>query len=763
MRNYCKLENEWKFTKEPQNEVPVKLHEDWESVTLPHSWNWYDGQDGKADYYRGKCWYVKELDIPQLKPGTRVYAEFLAAASACEVYVNSQKVTAHEGGYSIFRADITPYLSNAENVLSVMVNNAHQDQIYPQMADFTFYGGLYRGVNLIFVPETHFDLDYHGSLGVTVTSALLSSSADENEENNAKVSLHAYVSNPTENDTVLFTIYDQDKNIAATIARPAQKDTYAEIMLSDIHLWQGVEDPYLYGIEALLIRHNEVLDEVHTRHGFREFSVDPQKGFFLNGVLTPLRGVSRHQDHLDLGNALTYREHLEDAQLIRNLGANTIRLAHYQHSQDFYDICDEMGFIVWAEIPFISSMNPVPEAHANCLSQMTELIVQNYNHASICFWGISNEITIGGDSDPQLLHNLKELNQLAHELDPSRLTTMAQVSALPMTDEQNQITNVVSYNHYFGWYQGVFTDNEKWLDTFHAMYPDRPLGISEYGCEGIISYHNDDPKAGDYSEEYQALYHEHMAQIIEERPWLWATHIWNMFDFGCDARDEGGVAGRNNKGLVTLDRKVKKDIYYLYQAYWSKNPVLHICCKRYAKRTQDAIAVKVYSNLPSVALYADGVLVEKKDGNRIFIFENVSLKDGFTTITVKSGEYMDSTCFEKVSEPYAPYVLIEDESETGVTNWFDNVDITKKQPLTFNEEYFSIKDKMKDILKNDEASTVLVNAISSMMGMKLKKSMLAIMGGQTLESLGDKVPAKEGVDTEALVGYINSELQKIKK
>lgn len=755
MRNYCKLENEWRFTKEPQKEIPVSLNEEWESVSLPHCWNRYDGQDGKADYYRGKCWYVKELMLPEQKTGTHVYAEFPAAASACEVYVNGQKVAEHEGGYSIFRADITPFLNGARNILSVMVTNEHQEHIYPQMADFTFYGGLYRGVNLIYVPETHFDLDYYGSQGISISSSLTG-------KNQAKVVMHAYVTNPKESDQILFTVYDKDKNTVAAIARPAEKDTKAEITLSDLHLWQGVEAPYLYGIEALLVRHNEVLDETHARHGFREFSVDPQKGFFLNGVLTPLRGVSRHQDRLDLGYALTYAEHLEDATLIRDLGANTIRLAHYQHSQDFYDICDEMGFIVWAEIPFISSMNPLPAAHQNCISQMKELIYQNYNHTSICFWGISNEITIG-ESTTQLVDNLKDLNSLVHELDPSRLSTMAQVSALPMEDEQNLITDVLSYNHYFGWYQGEFTDNEKWLDAFHAIHPDRALGISEYGCEGIITYHNDSPKAGDYSEEYQALYHEHMAQVIEERPWLWATHIWNMFDFGCDAREEGGVAGRNNKGLVTLDRKVKKDIYYLYQAYWSKKPVLHICSKRYAKRPQDAITVKVYSNLSEIELFVDGLLMDKKEGGHVITFENVKLKEGFTTIIVKSGEFSDTTCFEKVAEAYAPYVLIEDESDTGVTNWFDDLDITQKQPMTFHEGYFSIKDTMNTILKNDKASSVLVNAVSSMTGMRLKKSMLKIMGSQTLENLSSKVPSKDGVDIDAAIAYINAELQKIAK
>ena len=755
MRNVYKLENDWFFTKEPQDQVPAAPGQNWEAVTLPHCWNRYDGQDGGADFYRGKCWYVKNLKLPVLKPGTRIYAEFLAAASSCEVYVNGQKAATHEGGYSIFRADITSYLKDTDNVLSVMVNNQHQDQIYPQMADFTFYGGLYRGVNLIFVPETHFDLDYHGSQGVTVSSEITG-------DKQAKLTLHAYVKNAKETDQVLFTIYDQEKNIVGSITRPAAEDTFAEVLLMDLHLWQGVEDPYLYTVEAILSRHNEVLDEMQVRHGFRSFYVDPQKGFYLNGILTPLRGVSRHQDRLDIGYALTYKEHLEDGQLIKELGANTIRLAHYQHSQDFYNICDEMGFILWAEIPFISSMNPLPEAHQNCISQMTELINQNYNHSSICFWGISNEITIG-ESNPQLVKNLKELNALAHKLDPSRLTTMAQVSNLPMEDEQNQITDVLSYNHYFGWYQGELTDNEKWLDAFHAMHPDRALGISEYGCEGIITYHNDAPKAGDYSEEYQALYHEHMAKIIDERPWLWATHIWNMFDFGCDARDEGGVAGRNNKGLMTLDRKIKKDIFYLYQAYWSKAPVLHICSKRYAKRTQDMISVKVYSNQPEVELYVDGVFVEKKPGSHVFVFENVALKDGFTSITVKAGASSDTACFEKAAEPYAPYVLIEDESNTGVTNWFDNVDMTKAQPMTFNEGYFSIKDQMKVILKNDAASTVLVNAISSLMGMKLKKSMLAIMGSQTLEGLADKMPAKEGMNVDAIMSYINTELQKIAK
>lgn len=756
MRQYETLQNGWFFTKKELEKVPVTLPtEDWEIISLPHTWNNIDGQDGGADYYRGKCWYVTELTIQPPMPDSLVYLEFQAASSACEVYVNGKKVTEHEGGYSTFRADITSYLEKEKNILAVMVNNKHQDQIYPQMADFTFYGGLYREVNLIYVRKTHFDLDYFGSEGITVSSKITG-------DRQALMTLHGYVSNPQEFDQVLFTVYDAHGTEVAAISRPAESDTTAELTMSDLHLWQGVEDPYLYTIDAVVLRHNEVQDQVRVRHGFREFSADPQKGFFLNGKLTPLRGVSRHQDYLGLGNALTFAEHLEDAQLIQELGANTIRLAHYQHSQDFYDLCDEMGFIVWAEIPFISRMNAEPKAHENCISQMKELIYQNYNHSSICFWGISNEITIGG-STPNLLENLRALNNLAHDLDPTRLTTMAQVSALPMDDEQNQITDILSYNHYFGWYGGSYHDNEKWLDAFHEMHPDRALGISEYGCEGIITYHNDDPKAGDYSEEYQALYHEHMAKVIEERPWLWATHIWNMFDFGCDARDEGGVAGRNDKGLVTFDRQVKKDIFYLYQAYWSQKPMIHICSKRYAKRTQDSITVKVYSNLSEVELFVDGTSVEKKEGYRVFTFENVPLKDGFTTVTAKSGSYSDTTCFEKVENPVDSYVYVEDESETGVTNWFEYADLEKEREMTFHEGFYSVQDTMDEILKNDEASDILIGAVSGFMNMNVKKSMLQIMGGSRLIDMTSMAPEGKEEDMKKVFSLINEKLQEIPK
>ncbi|OZG69223.1 glycoside hydrolase family 2 protein [Bifidobacterium eulemuris] len=758
MRTTQTLHDGWLFTKDQIDGVPTCSDaKGWRPVTVPHSWNALDGQDGGADYWRGACWYVTELTLPESAPGTRTYLEFEGAATVAEVYVNGHKVAEHEGAYGAFRADVTDVLTDAANELAVRVDNAERSDIYPQMADFTFYGGLYRPVTVIQVNPTHFDLDYHAGPGVTVSSTI--------EDGNALLDARAWVSDPQEGDQVYFEVTDDCETIVAAATMPAAASVRTEITIPDAHLWQGTEDPYLYTVTASIVRHNEVVDQIEVAHGVREFRFDPAQGFFLNGKLTPLRGVSRHQDRLGKGNALEYADHFEDAALISELGANTIRLAHYQQSQDFYDLCDRFGFVVWAEIPFISRMNADPAAHRDCIHQMTELITQSFNHASILMWGISNEILIGGDS-PQLVANLKELNDLAHRLDPTRPTTMAQVSSTPMDSEHNQITDILSYNHYFGWYGGKMEDNEAWVDQFHAMHPDRSFGLSEYGCEGIISYHTDDPQCGDYSEEYQALYHEHMADIIDQRPWLWGTHVWNMFDFGCDARNEGGVQGRNNKGLMTIDRKIRKDSFYVYQAHWSKEPMVHIASKRFAKRASDAITVKVYSNQPSVTLFVDGVEHATIVGSHVFSFADVPLHEGFTHISAKAGELTDSTTFEKVAEPWAPYVFVDPEGGAGVSNWFDDVNLDEVQAIgDIDETCFSVKDLINDIIANKEAAQVLANAASSMAGMRVKASMLGIMGNQSVESLlaeGGMMGGATENHSEKLA-YINQQLQRIKK
>lgn len=757
MRKEVIINNGWYFTKEKQTSLPV-CPKGWEKVSLPHTWNAYDGQDGGADYFRGECFYLKELEFSQILDSRLYYIEFGAVASQCKVYLNGQLVTQHKGGYSRFRANITPYIKGGKNILAVCADNSPTSDIYPQMADFTFYGGIHRSVKLIEVESTHFDLDFYGADGLEAYSDIF-----DEDDGYAKAILHlkSYVVSPQPDDCVRYIVYNGEGGVVAEVFCGADTPE-TTLELERVRLWQGIKNPYLYGVEAQIIRRNEVLDNVSISHGFRSFFVDSEKGFFLNGELTPLRGVSRHGDRHNKGLALSLEDHIRDAMLISEVGANTVRLAHYQHAEEFYELCDRYGFVVWAEIPFISKMNNDPEAHKNCILQMKELIYQNFNHPSICFWGISNEITIGGSSDT-LVKNLNDLNDLVHSLDKTRITTMAQVSMLPQDDEQNQITDILAYNHYFGWYGGQLSDNEKWFDEFHRKYPDRAIGISEYGCEGIISYHNESPRMGDYSEEYQAKYHEHMLNLLHSRDWIWGSYVWNMFDFGCDARDEGGVSGRNNKGLVSFDRAIKKDSFYICKAYWSDEPFVHICSKRYRERESKKINIKVYSNCDSVSLYVNGKDMGSVEGKYVFEFTDVRLSYGINTITAKSGGLEDTTVVCRVQKEPEGFVLKED-NQGFVGNWFDGKEESDPGELTFNEGYYSIKNTIREILDSNEAGDILAHALSSIMGMNIKKSMLMIMSEQTPETMleNDQIKQKIGIESEKAIRLVNSELQKIR-
>ena len=754
MRKVCNLNAGWKFIQENAG-LPEGYPENWQNIDLPHTWNAVDGHDGNGSYDRGSYWYARTCETPkQPLAGGRVYVEILAAGQQAAVYVNGTKVTYHEGGYSTFRADITEQCKEeGENLLVVNCSNEYKDSVYPQSADFTFYGGLYRGVNLISVPDTHFDLDYYGGPGLMVTPK-----PDDN--GGAVFEIESWVTNPDENFTVMYSIADAEGNAVASAVRPAE-DASVTVYVPDAKRWE-IDDPYLYTVTAILQRRNEAYDEVSARVGVRSFSCDPEKGFIINDVETPLRGVSRHQDQLYKGNALTKEDHYADAKMIKELGANTIRLAHYQHSQDFYDACDELGFIIWAEIPFISVFNPDPAAHENCISQMKELIIQNYNHPSICFWGVSNEILIGGISD-KLVENHKELNALCKELDPTRLTTIAHVSMTPIESPMHGITDVESYNHYFGWYGGKMEDNGPWFDNFHEIHPEICIGVSEYGCEGIVTYHGPNPACKDYSEEYQALYHEHLAQVLEDRPWIWSSHVWNMFDFGCAARNEGGVAGRNNKGLVTIDRKTKKDSYYVYQAYWSKKPMVHLCGKRYAQRAGETTEIRVYSNQPTVTLYVNGEAAEEKSANKVFVF-HVALKDGSNVILAQAGEVKDSMTLEKVEKEPSIYVLPEvNERAEGVANWFKLVgDMDLKAPMEFPEGKYSVKDKMEEIAKSPEAFQVVSEAVKLAMNMDMipGEGMYDMLKSMTLENMLEMAGS---MAPEGFAESVNAKLIKIDK
>ncbi len=807
MRKIIPFNDNWSFSKDRIN---------WEQVTLPHTWNAVDGMDGRGEYYRGRCYYRKQLPTPMLQEGERVFLEILALSLCGTVYVNDTEVGSHEGGFSSFAVDITDALLPCEsktdaasgqtaatpapppvNTITILADNSPHSNIYPQMADFTFYGGLYRGVNLLLLPEHHFEVEYHGAQGLAITPEIIGN-ANLDRDGAAKqgvcpsccdtgnltqcamLHLNSWVTNPSPDYTVRYQIEDASKAVISEVWRPSEEPK-ADILLPRPHLWQGVEDPYLYTCTATLVYRNETVDEINSRFGIRSFHVTPDKGFFLNGKPMMLRGVSRHQDRLYQGNALTKAQHYEDAALIREIGANTVRLAHYQHSRDFYDACDEYGFIVWAEIPYISSQSDDPKAHENCRLQMEDLIYQNYNHPSICFWGISNEITIAGEK-PGLVENHKSLNALVKKLDPSRLTTIAHVSMLPLDSALHGITDVESYNHYFGWYGGSYENNEKWLDNFHETYPDICLGLSEYGAEGIITYQPDTPKCRDYSEAYQAEYHEHMAKILMERPYLWATHVWNMFDFGCAARNEGGTAGRNNKGLVTIDRKIKKDAFYVYKAYWSSKPFVHLCGRRCAQRTAEDVdslgneitTVKAYSNLSQVTLYVNDTPFATQHGDKIFVFQNVPLSEGFTYLTAEAGSgalrCTDTMTLELVEEKPDIYTLPEEDDDgDGVANWFEHVEtVASDAPMEYSDQHFSVHDKLNTIAADDKAFSVLANAILAMTGMKMKKSMLAMMGEKTFAELSGMMASMGGGEPdrkipENALQIINAELNKIKK
>ena len=741
----------------------ISLNENWtlsfpkgdhvtEQVNLPHTWNAVDGNDGNGSYLRTTGVYTRTFEQPkQPREGGRTYVEVLAAALNATVKVNGTVATTHEGGFSIFRADVTDLCHEGENELTIEVSNEDTPSMYPASADFTFYGGLYRGVNLISVSNAHFDLDYYGGPGIMVTPV-------PTEDGGANFTIKSFVTNPADDLTVLYSIEDCFGREVASAVR-GSAETEVTIYVPDAQLW-SMDEPNLYTVTATLQRNNEAVDEICANVGVRSFKVTPNEGFSINGVPTPLRGVSRHQDRVFEGNALTPEEHYEDAMLIKELGANTIRLAHYQHSQDFYDACDEIGFAVWAEIPFISVFKKGEGAHTHVMEEMKELIIQNYNHPSIMFWGISNEILIGGISQ-ELVDTHHDLEKLCKELDPTRLTTIAHVSHTPVDGPMHHITDLESYNHYFGWYGGKMEQNGPWLDKFHAEHPDICIGISEYGTEGIINWHSNDPQCKDYTEEYQALYHEHLAQVFEDRPWVWATHCWNMFDFGCAARHEGGVAGRNNKGLMTIDRKTKKDSYFVYQAYWSKLPMVHIAGRRHAQRAGETTEIKVYSNQDNVVLYVNGKEVGQQTAHRVFKF-NVALEEGFNTILAVAGDVKDSITLEKVEKEPDYYTLPEfNERQEGVANWFKQVgSLDLKAPMEFPEGYYSIKDNMEDLSKNEEALALATRAVKLATNFDIKPGvgMWDMMKRMTPEAMAKMINMPDG-----FIESLNAQLIKIKK
>lgn len=721
MREALVFNENWTFTKPGTAPVPVRL---------PHTWNAQDGQDGGNDYWRGTAVYEKEFSRPDF--AREIVLEFAGAAMSADVFINGIQLAHHDGGYSTFRVNITEALVPGNNKITVYVDNSENDRVYPQKADFTFYGGLYRDVRLLLLPTEHFEVCKDGTPGIKVTPVVTGARAE--------VTVETWQNGE---GTVSFRFDDR-------VYTAESRNGYASVTfpIENVHLWDGVEDPYLYRVEAQFGE-----DVVTARFGCRSFSFDPEKGFFLNGHPYPLRGVSRHQDFLGVGNAVTLQEQKLDMELIREIGANTIRLAHYQHSQEFYDLCDEYGMVVWAEIPYITEH--MPNGRQNTLDQMRELITQCYNHPSIICWGLSNEVAVHGIT-ADLMQNHVLLNDLCHEMDKTRPTTMAHAFMLEHESPLIQIPDIGSYNLYFGWYMGTLEQNDSFFDEYHKKFPKRIMGFSEYGADANIQFQTAHPTQGDYSEQYQCLYHESLLGTIRRHPWMWATHLWNMFDFAADGRDEGGAHGLNQKGLVTFDRKIKKDAFYLYKAAWNQeDPFVHICGRRYVDRTEQETEVRVYSNQHQVTLMMDGHKAAELEGDTVFVFK-IAIS-GKHTVKAVAGPCWDQITIRKVDHPNKAYSL----GETGaVSNWFDEAD--------FKSDHYSIRDSFGVLMAHPQAGKLVGDLMSKIVESRgdvaktanknpnLQKMLAGMSFQALLKQAGDSV--SEGTSRE-----LNAALQKIPK
>ena len=711
-----------------------------ETVTLPHTWNAIDGQSA-SDYYRGACTYTKTFSKPKLADGEQIYLEINGANSSSTVSLNGKVLAHHDGGYSTYRVNMTENLLE-ENELVIVVDNSANDYVYPQRADFTFYGGLYRDVKLITVPASHFDLDYYGGKGFYITP--------EMKDDEASVRFDAYVTGEAEK--VVVTV-EGVGDVTLEVPQEDDQTLYEESMASvthlsgtmtiaNPHLWDGRKDPFLYTATAMLYQGGEVIDEVSSKFGCRTYHFDPERGFFLNGRSYPLRGVSRHQDRLGVGNALTKEMHEEDMDLILSVGANSIRLAHYQHDQYFYDLCDEKGIVAWAEIPYITVH--MDGGRENTISQMKELIVQNYNHASIICWAISNEISLQGVTE-ELLENHRVLNDLIHRMDKNRVSAMANLFMLDTKSPLVDLPDIRGYNLYYGWYVGDVQDNDVFFDQFHKEHPDTVIGLTEYGADSVITLQSPKPEKGDYTESYMAVYHEHMLQMISERPYLWGTYVWNMFEFAAAGRDEAGDPGKNHKGLITFDRKQKKDAYYIYKAWWSDEPFVHLCGSRYADRVEPVTEIKVYSNQKRIALYVDGELFKEEEGEHIFTFEvPIQGEHHIKAVCVDDGALQDEMNIRKVEEPNPSYFM----DATKVRNWFDE---PTDEQVSEDDKYLSLNSTMEEIQATPQGAALLEQMMSQMQGsvaggmgenVEIPEAMMAMIARQPLK----KLLAQGGID-----------------
>jgi beta-galactosidase len=644
------LNRGWKFHLGDAAGAEAEAFDDagWAAVSLPHTWNARDGQDGGGDYFRGTGWYRRRFTASRAWAGREVYVQFDGANRRADVYLNGHLLGTHLGGFARFRFDATPYVrAGAQNVLAVRVNNEVND-IAPTVADFTFFGGIYRGVSLLVTDRLQVETLDYASPGVYLKQERVSRSR---AELSVTVKLANHESRPAElrvRAVVAGAGGAALKEAEATVhvEAGARAQVVERLALARPRLWDGIGDPYLYKVYAEVYEGPRLRDRVEQPLGLRFFKVDPEEGFFLNGRHLDLHGVSRHQDRPNKGWAISEADEREDFALIREVGADAIRAAHYQQSQLWYSLADRAGLVVWAEIPFVGPALDSPSFAENAAEQLRELIRQNYNHPSIIFWGVGNE-TRGAAADALIARLADEVRSE----DPTRLSTYASDHA--DDDPKNWHTELTAFNRYYGWYGGSLEDFAAWADRIHREFPRARVGVSEYGAGASIMQHETNPTRPKpasrlHPEEYQALFHEAYWNAMRSRPFLWCKFVWNMFDFASDRRSEGDTPGRNDKGLVTYDRRTRKDAFFWYKANWSDAPVLYITGRRNVRRTETVAEVKVYSNADSVELFVNGVSEGRRAGeNHIFRWKGVALKEGENRVVARAaraGRRLSDSC-----------------------------------------------------------------------------------------------------------------------
>jgi beta-galactosidase len=658
-RSERRLMDAWKFHRGAASGAEAVGFDDhaWQTIALPHTWNARDGQDGGGNYFRGDGWYRRRFSTDAAWRGRRVFLQFDGANRTAEVFLNGRRLGRHRGGFARFRFDITDALKAAgENLLAVRVNNDPHDNMIPVSADYTFYGGLYRAVSIVTTDPVHVDLLDYASPGVFVRQANVTPEAAQLQVR-VKLANDAAVANDL---TVRVTIVNAaGETVAATesgaslLAR-ARGELRRDLVVMQPHLWDGQADPYLYQVRTKIFVRGRLCDEVDLPLGLRFFSVDAARGFFLNGHPLDLHGVCRHQSRPDKGWAISEADEREDFGMIEELGATTIRESHYQQSQFWNDLADRRGMVLWAELAYVNDTKDNPEFFANAEEQLRELIRQNYHHPAIFFWSIGNETfvrdpkTTAPDTNDRLL---RELAAVVREEDDTRLSTYA--SNGDVREPRASHPDIIAFNHYFGWYDGTLDDFAVWLDQQHAARPDLRTGMSEFGAGANPAQHEEPahkPVAPGpwHPEEWQARFHEVYWQAMAARPWLWGKYVWCMFDFASDGRNEGGTPGRNDKGLVTADRKIRKDAFYWYQANWSKKAVLHITSRRFTPRTRPVTTVKIYSNAEAVELAINGVSHgTRRSTNRIFLWPGVTLAPGENKVEAtarRGGQLLTDRC-----------------------------------------------------------------------------------------------------------------------